>query len=306
SRSGLINSIGAIPKAPSSSGLGRRPLKAVARVQIPSGLRERRGVPAEGAGRLASLFVLGAQPPDPGPRGLRPPDPPPRSPCVGLLRGVGVAGLRSCGHPPRVSLRSRGRSEAGCRRSPRDPRRGAAERTAGGLGDRLPPTLSALHAESAGRLASLFVLGAQPPGPGPWGLRPPDPPLRSPCVGSVAWGGARRTRSCGPRLHRGAVGAFGWPAFRGAVPRRACRFARAGDPRRDAGVARGIRAAGPLRGPLAASVTDFHRPRADRPRDARRDPAPVSLWRTSPDATRQWRGSPPSPHPRHTPSPLSG
>src|SRR5690606_35621999 len=127
-------------KAPSSSGLGRRPLKAVARVQIPSGLRERRGVPAE----------------------------------------------------------------------------------------------------SAGRLASLFVLGAQPPGPGPRGLRPPDPPPRSPCVGSVALGGGGRHSV--------------------VVTRRACRFARAGDPRRAAGVARGIRAAGPPRGPLAISVTDFTDP----------------------------------------------
>src|SRR5690606_39674001 len=100
--------------------------------------------------------------------------------------GVRVAGSRWCGHPRRLPLRSRERCEAGRRRSPRDPRRGAAERTAGGLGDRLPPTLSALHAERPGRLAPLLVLGPPPPGPGPGRPRPPAPPSPPACGGAVA------------------------------------------------------------------------------------------------------------------------
>src|SRR5882757_10779446 len=87
--------------APSSSGLGRRPLKAVARVRIPSGLQDR-GSPVPASRHRGSFRVsCGALAPHPKPGGASPPWTPLRArlAALAIARRSGFASLAPCESP---------------------------------------------------------------------------------------------------------------------------------------------------------------------------------------------------------------
>jgi hypothetical protein len=154
---------GAIPRAPSSSGLGRRPLKAVARVQIPSGLREWRAMSAESADLARFAFSSGGAAPRPRPEGLRPPDPP-----------------TPLAFPPpgRLSSTQQQRDQRPRRRVRQAPRTRPAPSASGGFRSLGNSVIKATASADSGRLDLVLALrGAKPLAPKPARLPASGSPL---------------------------------------------------------------------------------------------------------------------------------